>query len=68
MTSRRLPIPVTPRAGRVGAGTRGWKATEICESVPPPLIELGPGHQVACHHPENAPDQHPEPEKALNTA
>ena len=33
--------------------TRCWKAQEICRTVEPPLRELKPGHQVACHFPEN---------------
>jgi oligopeptide/dipeptide ABC transporter ATP-binding protein len=35
--------------------TRCWKAQQICSVDEPPLIELAPGHQVACHFPENAP-------------
>jgi peptide/nickel transport system ATP-binding protein len=62
-----VPSPIAPPAG-CRFHTRCWKATEVCETLAPPLIELGPGHQVACHHPENAPDQHPEPEKQLNPA
>ena len=37
--------------------TRCWKAQEICRTQEPPLIELLPLHQVACHFPENYPDQ-----------
>ncbi|MCR3739208.1 oligopeptide transport system ATP-binding protein [Actinomadura glauciflava] len=33
--------------------TRCWKAQDICKQVEPPLIELSPGHQAACHFPEN---------------
>jgi peptide/nickel transport system ATP-binding protein len=35
--------------------TRCWKAQEICRTEEPPLAFLAPGHQVACHFPENAP-------------
>jgi peptide/nickel transport system ATP-binding protein/oligopeptide transport system ATP-binding protein len=33
--------------------TRCWKAQEICRTEEPPLVELEPGQQVACHFPEN---------------
>src|SRR5579864_3396531 len=32
--------------------TRCWKAQEICRTIEPPLIEMAPGHQAACHFPE----------------
>jgi oligopeptide/dipeptide ABC transporter ATP-binding protein len=35
--------------------TRCWKAQQICRTEEPPLTELIPGHQVACHFPENTP-------------
>jgi len=37
--------------------TRCWKAQEICGVQEPPLAELTPGHRVACHFPEDAPDR-----------
>lgn len=32
---------------------RCWKAQQVCRTDEPPLRELGPGHQVACHVPEH---------------
>ena len=40
--------------------TRCWKAQQICKTEEPPLAELVPGHKVACHFPENTPQQHEE--------
>ncbi|MFF8844422.1 dipeptide ABC transporter ATP-binding protein [Streptomyces sp. NPDC015127] len=54
-----VPSPISPPTG-CRFHTRCWKATEICKEQEPPLLALGPGQQVACHHPENAPDQAPE--------
>ncbi|MFE9554568.1 ABC transporter ATP-binding protein [Streptomyces sp. NPDC006703] len=53
-----VPSPISPPSG-CRFHTRCWKATEICKTQEPPLLELKPGQQVACHHPENAPDQAP---------
>ncbi|POM22229.1 Oligopeptide transport ATP-binding protein OppF [Actinomadura rubteroloni] len=33
--------------------TRCWKAQDICRQQEPPLVALSPGHEVACHFPEN---------------
>ncbi|MFJ1744850.1 ABC transporter ATP-binding protein [Streptomyces sp. NPDC088116] len=54
-----VPSPISPPSG-CRFHTRCWKATEVCKTTEPPLIELAPGHQAACHHPENAPDQRPQ--------
>ncbi|WP_419998018.1 ABC transporter ATP-binding protein [Streptomyces boninensis] len=54
-----VPSPISPPSG-CRFHTRCWKATQVCTKVEPPLLQLGPGQQVACHHPENAPDQQPE--------
>ncbi|MFD6424973.1 ABC transporter ATP-binding protein [Streptomyces sp. NPDC060198] len=53
-----VPSPISPPSG-CRFHTRCWKATEVCRTQEPPLIALRTGHQVACHHPENAPDQAP---------
>ncbi|MFI9614099.1 ABC transporter ATP-binding protein [Streptomyces sp. NPDC052023] len=54
-----VPSPIAPPSG-CRFHTRCWKATEICSTTEPPLMELRPGRQVACHHPENFEDQAPQ--------
>jgi len=62
-----VPSPISPPSG-CRFHTRCWKATEICRTTEPPLLQLAPGRQVACHHPENAEDQAPDDTTLLAVA
>ncbi|MFG3588286.1 ABC transporter ATP-binding protein [Streptomyces sp. NPDC047990] len=62
-----VPSPIAPPTG-CRFHTRCWKATEICKTTEPPLLELKPGQRVACHHPENFEDQAPQDTVLLTVA
>ncbi|WP_435848193.1 dipeptide ABC transporter ATP-binding protein [Streptomyces griseoluteus] len=62
-----VPSPISPPSG-CRFHTRCWKATEICKTTEPLLLELRPGQRVACHHPENFADQAPQDTVLLTAA
>jgi peptide/nickel transport system ATP-binding protein len=45
-----VPSQFDPPAG-CAFHTRCWRATELCRSVRPELVDVGAGDAIACHHP-----------------
>ncbi|MEV7324674.1 dipeptide ABC transporter ATP-binding protein [Streptomyces sp. NPDC093970] len=62
-----VPSPIAPPSG-CRFHTRCWKATAICKTTEPALVELRPGQRVACHHPEGFEDQAPQDTVLLTVA
>ncbi|MEU0335522.1 dipeptide ABC transporter ATP-binding protein [Streptomyces sp. NPDC006193] len=62
-----VPSPIAPPSG-CRFHTRCWKATQICKTTEPQLLELRPGQRVACHHPEDFADQAPQDTVLLSAA
>ena len=46
-----LPSPINPPSGCV-FHTRCWKVQDLCRVEVPVFREISPGHQIACHFPE----------------
>lgn len=51
-----IPSPIRPPSG-CKFHPRCFMATEKCRRVPPELIEVEPGHLVACHYPQRKIDE-----------
>jgi peptide/nickel transport system ATP-binding protein/oligopeptide transport system ATP-binding protein len=62
-----LPSPADPPPGCV-FNTRCWKAQEICRQQPPPLVQIKPGHELACFFPIEPTDAAPSAEQLAAAA
>ena len=51
-----IPSPIKPPEG-CKFHTRCYMACDKCKRVPPPYVEIEPGHFVACHFPEKKLDE-----------
>ena len=51
-----IPSPVRPPEG-CKFHTRCYMACDKCKKVPPPVVEVGEGHYVACHFPDRKIDE-----------
>jgi len=51
-----IPSPIRPPEG-CKFHTRCYMACDKCKRVPPPTVEVSPGHFVACHFPEKKLDE-----------
>jgi oligopeptide transport system ATP-binding protein len=58
-----VPSPISPPTG-CRFHPRCRYATEICRTDEPQLIEHGPGHIAACHHPLDIAGEAPAPAPA----
>ncbi len=54
--SGNIPSPIKPPSG-CKFHTRCYRACDKCKRVPPPFVEVEPGHFVACHNLERKVDE-----------